>query len=113
MPYEMARVQVQLALALERAGDHETAAMERSAAEATFRRLRREGEEQPVPPGPLTGRELEVLRLVARGRTNRQVAGELVLSEHTVGRHLSNIFTKLGVSSRAAATSYAYEHDLF
>jgi DNA-binding NarL/FixJ family response regulator len=53
-----------------------------------------------------------VLQLVATGRTNRSIAAELFLSEKTVARHLSNIFTKLGVSSRAAATAYAYRHDL-
>jgi DNA-binding NarL/FixJ family response regulator len=62
--------------------------------------------------GGLTGRELEVLRLVAAGRTNRAIATELVISEKTVARHLSNIFDKLGVSSRAAATAWAYEHGL-
>ena len=60
----------------------------------------------------LTAREVEVLRLVAAGKTNRAVAADLVISEKTVARHLSNIFDKLGVSSRAAATAYAYEHDL-
>ena len=53
-----------------------------------------------------------MLRLVAAGKTNRAIAAELVLSERTVARHVSNIFTKLGVSSRAAATAYAYEHQL-
>jgi DNA-binding NarL/FixJ family response regulator len=53
-----------------------------------------------------------VLRLVATGRTNRAIAAELFLSEKTVARHLSNIFTKLAVPSRAAATAWAYEHDL-
>ena len=62
--------------------------------------------------GGLTARELEVLRLVAAGKTNRTVAADLFLSEKTVARHVSNIFVKLGVSSRAAATAYAYEHDL-
>ena len=57
-------------------------------------------------------RELQVLRLVARGATNRSIATELVLSERTIDRHVSNIFAKLRVSSRAAATAYAYEHDL-
>jgi DNA-binding NarL/FixJ family response regulator len=65
-----------------------------------------------APAGPLTGREVEVLRLVATGATNRAVAAELFLSEKTVARHLSNMFTKLGVSSRSAATAYAYEHGL-
>ena len=60
----------------------------------------------------LTGRELEVLRLVAAGNTNRTIADELVLSERTVDRHVSNIYAKLEVSSRAAATAYAYEHGL-
>ena len=63
-------------------------------------------------PGGLSPRELEVLRLVATGRTNPAIARELVLSEKTVARHLSNIFAKLGLSSRSAATAYAYEHDL-
>ena len=60
----------------------------------------------------LTGRELEVLRLVAGGRTNKGIADELVLSERTVDRHVSNILAKLRVTSRAAATAYAYEHRL-
>jgi DNA-binding NarL/FixJ family response regulator len=60
----------------------------------------------------LTPRELQVLRLVSAGRTNKAIAAELVLSERTVDRHLSNIFTKLRVSSRTAATAYAYEHRL-
>ena len=62
--------------------------------------------------GGLTAREVEVLRLVAPGKTNRAIAAELFISEKTVARHVSNIFTKLGLSSRAAATAYAYEHDL-
>jgi DNA-binding NarL/FixJ family response regulator len=61
---------------------------------------------------PLTGREIEVLRLVAAGKTNRRIAAELSISEKTVARHLSNIFTKLDLSSRSAATAYAYEHKL-
>ena len=62
--------------------------------------------------GLLTGREVEVLRLVATGLTNRAVAAELFLSEKTVARHLSNIFAKLGVNSRAAATAYAFRNGL-
>ncbi|HEU5483388.1 MAG TPA: response regulator transcription factor, partial [Microlunatus sp.] len=65
-----------------------------------------------TPTGPLTGREIEVLRLVATGMTNRAIAAELFLSEKTVARHLSNLFVKLNVGSRAAATAYAYQHDL-
>ena len=60
----------------------------------------------------LSRRELEVLRLVAAGRTNREIATSLVISEHTVARHVQNMFAKLGVSSRAAATAFAFEHDL-
>jgi DNA-binding NarL/FixJ family response regulator len=60
----------------------------------------------------LTPRELQVLRLVAAGQTNKAIAAELILSQRTVDRHMSNIFIKLGVSSRAAATAYAYEHQL-
>jgi DNA-binding NarL/FixJ family response regulator len=60
----------------------------------------------------LSAREIQVLGLVATGKTNREIAAELVLSEHTVRRHLQNIYTKLGLSSRAAATAYAYEHGL-
>ncbi|MGH3041078.1 MAG: response regulator transcription factor, partial [Gaiellaceae bacterium] len=67
---------------------------------------------RPRAPGGLTVREVEVLRLVATGRTNRAIADELVISEKTVARHVSNIFTKLRISSRSAATAYAYEHDL-
>ena len=70
--------------------------------------------DEPAPPstGGLTARELEVLRLVASGKTNREVATDLVISERTVDRHVSNIFDKIGVPSRAAATAYAYEHGL-
>jgi DNA-binding NarL/FixJ family response regulator len=60
----------------------------------------------------LTPRELQVLRLLAAGETNKGIAAKLVVSERTVDRHVSNIFTKLDVSSRAAATACAYEHDL-
>jgi DNA-binding NarL/FixJ family response regulator len=65
-----------------------------------------------VSAGPLTAREVEVLRLVAAGHTNRGIARELVLSEKTVARHLSNIYAKLAIGSRAAATAYAYDHGL-
>jgi DNA-binding NarL/FixJ family response regulator len=62
--------------------------------------------------GGLTGREVQVLRLVATGLSNQEIATALVISEHTARRHLQNIFAKLGVSSRAAATAYAFQHDL-
>jgi DNA-binding CsgD family transcriptional regulator len=61
----------------------------------------------------LSARELEVLAHVAAGKTSPEIAEALTISRHTVRRHLENIFTKLGVNSRAAATAYAYEHDLF
>jgi DNA-binding NarL/FixJ family response regulator len=60
----------------------------------------------------LTARELQVLRLVAAGKSNREVAAELVISEHTAARHVQNIFAKLDVSSRAAAGAFAFEHEL-
>ena len=66
----------------------------------------------PVDAHGLTEREMEVLRMVAAGQTNKAIAAELVLSQRTVDRHVSNIFVKLGVSSRAAATAFAYEHQL-
>src|SRR4030095_9784289 len=64
------------------------------------------------PQSGLTAREVEVLRLLAAGRTNRAIAAELFLSEKTVARHVANIFAKLGLSTRSAATAYAYEHHL-
>jgi ATP/maltotriose-dependent transcriptional regulator MalT len=67
---------------------------------------------RPTLPAGLTEREVEVLRLVAAGKTNNEVAAELYLSVKTVSRHLSNIFTKVGVTSRAAATAFAFEHNL-
>jgi DNA-binding NarL/FixJ family response regulator len=60
----------------------------------------------------LSRRELEVLRLVAAGNSNREIAAALVISEHTVARHVHNIFAKVGVSSRAGATAFAFAHDL-
>ena len=66
----------------------------------------------PGAPGGLTRREVEVLRLVARGRSNREIANDLFLSERTVARHMGNILAKLGLPNRAAATAYAFEHGL-
>jgi pimeloyl-ACP methyl ester carboxylesterase/DNA-binding CsgD family transcriptional regulator len=70
------------------------------------------GLDRAVGSHELTGRELEVLRLVAAGKSNQQIAAELVISGHTVRRHVQNIFAKVGVSSRAAATAFAFRHDL-
>ena len=70
------------------------------------------GATAPKAAGGLTAREVQVLGLVAAGKTNRAIAEELLISEKTVHRHVSNIFTKLRVSTRSAATAYAYQHDL-
>jgi DNA-binding CsgD family transcriptional regulator len=121
-PYEAARVRLLMARACRQLGDHDTAEMELDAARRVFEQLGavpaleqvRELIGRAVPPsaGGLTPREIEVLRLVATGATNREIADNLVISDKTVARHVSNMFTKLGLSSRAAATAYAYEHDL-
>jgi DNA-binding CsgD family transcriptional regulator len=122
VPYEAARVRVLIGLACRQLGDQDGAAMELDAARWVFRQLdaapdlARVGAltRKPVTraAGGLTGRELQVLGLVAAGQTNRSIAAELFLSERTVERHMSNILTKLGVPSRAAATAYAYQHQL-
>ena len=117
-PYESALVRVLMARAHRGLGDEDAADMELEAAEWVFdqlgavpdaQRARALSSRAPEPTaGPLTRREVEVLRLVATGMTNRAVAAELFLSEKTVARHLSNIFAKVDVSSRAAATAYAF-----
>jgi ATP/maltotriose-dependent transcriptional regulator MalT len=118
MPYEVARTRYQLGLAYRAVGDEDAADLELDAARATFESLgasvdlARIGAVAAAQPGGLTARECQVLRLVAAGMTNRGIAAELVISEHTVSRHLQNIFMKLGVTTRAAATAYAYEHHL-
>ena len=85
---------------------------ERLEARPDLERLEALGDDTERSSVPLTDRECEVLRLVATGRTNKEIAAVLVISQHTVGRHLQNIFMKVDVSSRAGATAYAYEHDL-
>ncbi|MFJ5075788.1 LuxR C-terminal-related transcriptional regulator [Streptomyces sp. NPDC088553] len=123
VPYEAAQVRMLLAAACRAAGDEEAARLELGTARAVFERLgavpdaRRaaallSGGSRRRLPGGLTAREAEVLRLVASGGTNKDIARALVISEHTVARHLNNIFTKLGVGSRASATAYAYAHGL-
>ncbi len=122
VPYEAARVRVLLGLACRALGDHDTAALELEAARDLFAQLGAAPDlarvdslirrSPSVDDHGLTARELQVLSLVAAGATNRAIASELVLSERTVDRHVSNIFTKLGVSSRTAATAYAYKHSL-
>jgi len=121
-PYEAARARVLVALACRRLGDEDAAELEFEAARATFADLAAEpdvarvdelaGAASGARSHDLTERELEVLRHLAAGATNKTIASELVLSVRTVDRHVSNIFVKLGVSSRAAATAYAYEHQL-
>jgi ATP/maltotriose-dependent transcriptional regulator MalT len=119
-PYEAARTRVLIGEACRALQDHDAAAFEFEAARRAFEQLgaipdleRLDGGAGRHAARELSPREREVLRLVAGGRTNRDIAAELVLSERTVDRHLSNIFAKLGVSSRAAATAIAYEQDLF
>jgi DNA-binding NarL/FixJ family response regulator len=120
-PYEAARSRVRIALACRALGDADSADMELDAARTAFETLGAIPDAAAVAalapgtrsaPGGLTGRELEVLALVAKGSTNRQIADRLVISERTVASHLAHIFTKLGLSSRSAATAYAFEHDL-
>jgi DNA-binding NarL/FixJ family response regulator len=72
----------------------------------------RSGRPAATARGGLSLREVQVLRLIAAGKSNRAIADELFLSEKTVHRHVSNIFVKLGVGSRAAATAYAFQHNL-
>ena len=122
VPYEAARVHVLLGQASHALGDEEGARAEWAAARETFAGLgaqpdlkRLDGlieEEADRGAHGLSERQLEVLQHVAAGQTNREIADALVISHRTVERHVSDIFTKLDVSSRAAATSYAYEHDL-
>jgi DNA-binding NarL/FixJ family response regulator len=120
--YDAARVRVLIGLASRDLGDLDAAEMEFDAARWIFQQLdarpdlARVGSfSRAVRPRAVSGlsaREIQVLRLVAAGKTNRQIATDLFISERTVERHLSNIFNKLDLPSRAAATAYAYEHQL-
>jgi ATP/maltotriose-dependent transcriptional regulator MalT len=121
-PYEAARARVLIGLACRTLGDEESAALELDAARGVFAELGAAPDlvrvEQLTRKQPraaahgLTPREQQVLRLVAAGKTNHAIAADLVIAEKTVDRHVTNIFSKLGVSSRAAATAYAYQHRL-
>jgi DNA-binding CsgD family transcriptional regulator len=121
-PYEAARARLLLGLACRALGDEDAAAMEVDAARAVLARLgaapdlerleRRARPDADAGAAGLTERELEVLRLLAAGKTNAAICSALHLAAKTVDRHVSNIYAKLGVSSRAAATAYAYQHQL-
>jgi DNA-binding CsgD family transcriptional regulator len=120
--YESARTRWLIGLACLELGDEDSAELELDAARWTFRQLGAIPDLEKIDSRiqqdfkgetyELTQRELEVLRLLATGKTNKMIASELFISERTVDRHVSNILSKLNVSSRAAATAYAYEHDL-
>jgi DNA-binding NarL/FixJ family response regulator len=121
LPYEAARTRAETGRALLQAGDEEDATLALRAAAAAFEGLGASPDARRVAalipaardlPLGLTSREAEVLRLVAAGKTNREIAAELFISEHTVARHLQNMFAKLGVSTRSAATAFAFEHGL-
>jgi DNA-binding NarL/FixJ family response regulator len=121
-PYETARARVLIGLAHRALGDTDTAEMELDAARRVFQQLGAAPEiarvealspmTAPSAAGGLTAREAQVLRLVAAGKSNRAIAADLAISEHTVARHVQNIFAKLDVSSRSAATAFAFEHGL-
>jgi len=121
IPYEVGRTGVLLSIALAQLGDQDTATLELATANTKLQelgavaeasRLRAGYGKSAATTGGLTERERQVLTLVASGVSNRVIAAQLTISEKTVARHISNIFTKLGLSSRAAATAYAYEHGL-
>ena len=119
-PYEVARCRVLIGRALRLLGDAESAAADLDEARRAFASLGAAPAEHDVAkllgdaraPGGLSPREIEVLRLVAAGNSNPEIAAALVLSEKTVARHLSNIFAKLDVGSRTAAAAFAFEHHL-
>ena len=127
MPYIAARIRVLVARAFLELGDRDGAELERSAARKVFEELGaapdlaaldtpddsgRPQTQAALPKHRLSKRELEVLRLLASGKTNKDIGKELYLSERTIDRHVSNVFTKIGVGTRAAATAFAYENGL-
>jgi DNA-binding CsgD family transcriptional regulator len=116
VPYEEARTRLLIADACKAVADLDSAQMERRAASSTLKALggdvARRQDVRRSPAEGLTARETEVLALVAQGKSNRAIATELCISEKTVASHLNHIFTKLGLTSRSAATAYAYQHDV-
>jgi DNA-binding CsgD family transcriptional regulator len=121
-PYESARARVLVGVACRALGDPDSAEIEFDAAGEVFQQLgaapdvdrvrKLAGSGEPSSASGLTAREVQVLSLAATGHTNREISSSLMISEHTVARHLQNIFSKLGVSSRTAAAAFAYEHSL-
>ena len=118
-PYEAARTRAQIARALQALGDAEGARLEFDGARWALEQLgatdnvtTERADERGDGPGGLTPREGEVLRLLAAGKSNKEIASALVISEHTVARHVQHILGKLGVGSRSAAVAFAFEHDL-
>jgi DNA-binding NarL/FixJ family response regulator len=121
-PYEAGRTRVLIARALQQLGDRDSADIEHEAARHVFRQLGARPDlerldtatpaQNRASASGLSARELEVLRSLVTGKSNRAIADELCISEKTVARHVSNIFNKLGLSNRAGAIAYAYEHDL-
>jgi DNA-binding CsgD family transcriptional regulator len=121
-PYDAARVRVLVGLGCRALGDEEAAAMELDAARGVFAQLGAAPDlarvealahrEAAWKAHGLTERELQVLQLLAAGKTNHAIASQLLVAEKTVDRHVTNLYTKLGVSSRAAATAFAYQHEL-
>ena len=115
-------MRVRIGLACRALEDEDTARLELEAARRAFDELgaapdraRVEALSRTATPDQaygLTGRELQVLRCVAAGKSNREIATELFISEHTVARHVQNIFAKLALSSRTALTAFAFSHDL-
>ena len=121
-PYQAARTRVLIGSACRALGDADSAVLELEAARGAFEQLGASpdltridsltGRAAPRDAHGLSPRELEVLRLVAAGKSNREIATALVVSEHTVARHVQNILTKLGVSSRTAAAAFAFEQNI-
>lgn len=122
VPHETARTRILVGRALRALGDEDTAAIELTAARRVFEKVGATPELERLdalsasirgaPAVGLTARELEVVRWVAAGHTNREIAEQLVISDKTVARHLHNVFTKLALPNRSAVTARLYEHEL-